>query len=354
MELLLGVTLGLILMVTSSAQSCTCVTNKWTVCDQDASGNCTCMLVGSDRTVDCSTLTPKCLLMKAEMTAVKLSYRPRVKLQDGGIYNPDCEDSGIFKARQCDEAGTCWCVNTAGIRRTGKGDRKLICDELIRTNWVDIELKHKETSHYFEALDVAEALKHLFENRYKLQPKYITAVKYDSPFIQIHLKQNKRSAVDIVDVAYYLEKDVKGDSVFHSGSTLRVSINGKDLAIENIRIYYVDEKPPVFSMKQLLVDFSAVVAAVILPAGFAIILVIVLCQRRKYRKIKIEKMNETEGQILQSLSSEKEESNCNFSNQKAEVVAGEGDKVKRHKQTLCMQMDSELSPIAQELTKHSV
>lgn len=291
----------MILMITSSAQSCTCVTNKWTVCDQDASGNCTCKLVGSDHTVDCSTLTSKCLLMKAEITAVKLSYRPQVKLLDGGIYNPECEDSGIFKARQCDEAGTCWCVNTAGIRRTGRGDKNLICNELIRTNWVDIELKHKETSHYFEALDVAEALTHLFENRYKLQPKYIAAVKYDSPFIQIHLKQNKQCDVDIVDVAYYLEKDVKGDSVFHSDSTLRVSVNGKDLVIENIRIYYVDEKPPVFSMKQLLGDVSAVVAMVILPAGFAIILAIILCQRRKYRKIKMERMTETEEPILQSL-----------------------------------------------------
>lgn len=301
MEPLLGVTLGLILMVASSAQSCTCMTNKWTVCDQDASGNCTCRLVGSDHAVDCSTLTSKCLLMKAEMSVLKLSYRPRVKLLDGGIYDPDCEDSGIFKARQCDEAGTCWCVNTAGIRRTRKGDKNLICNELIRTNWVDIELKHKETSHYFEALDVAEALTRLFENRYKLRPKYIAAVKYDSPFIQIHLKQNnlKQQDVDIVDVAYYLEKDITGDSVFHSDSTFLVSVNGKDLAIENIRIYYVDEKPPVFSMKQLLVDISAVVAVAILPAGFVTILVIVLCQRRKYRKIKIEKMSETEGQILE-------------------------------------------------------
>ncbi|XP_021260990.1 tumor-associated calcium signal transducer 2 [Numida meleagris] len=303
MELPLGVMLGLILMLTSSAQSCTCVTNKWTLCAQDASGSCTCKLVGSDRPVDCSRLTSKCLLMKAEMTAPKFSYRRQIKLLDGGIYNPDCEDSGIFKARQCDEAGTCWCVNTAGIRRTGKSDKNLICNELIRTNWVDIELKHKETSHYFEAPDVAEALKHLFENRYKLQPKYVTAVKYDSPFIQIHLKQNnlEQHDVDIVDVAYYLEKDVNNDSVFHSDSTLHVSVNGKALDIEKIRIYYVDEKPPVFSMKQLLGDVSAVVAAVILPAGFAIILGIMLWQRRKYRKMEVQNACETQGQAPQLL-----------------------------------------------------
>lgn len=111
------------------------MTNKWTVCDQDASGNCTCKLVGSDHTVDCSTLTSKCLLMKAEMTAVKLSYRPWVKLLDGGIYNPECEDSGIFKARQCDEAGTCWCVNTAGIRRFTSAALILNLYHVINAHW---------------------------------------------------------------------------------------------------------------------------------------------------------------------------------------------------------------------------
>ncbi|NXJ07250.1 TACD2 protein, partial [Odontophorus gujanensis] len=301
MEPPLGVLLGLILMITSSVQSCTCVTNKWTVCGQDASGNCTCTLLGSDRTVNCSVLTSKCLLMKAEMTFLKFSYRHQVKLLDGDIYNPDCEESGIFKARQCDEAGTCWCVNTAGIRRTGKSNKNLICSELIRTTWVDIELKHKETSHYFEAPDVAEAVTHLFENRYKLQPRYIAAVKYDPPFIQIHLKQDnsKQHDVDIADVAYYLDKDVNGDSVFHSDSALRVSVNGKALDIETIRIYYIDEKPPVFGMKQLFADLSAVVAALILPAGSAFIFMFVLCQWRKCKTVKIQKMLETHEQIVE-------------------------------------------------------
>ncbi|OXB64556.1 hypothetical protein ASZ78_016008 [Callipepla squamata] len=303
MEPPLGVLLGLILVVTSSARGCTCVTNKWTVCGQDASGNCTCTLPGSDRAVNCSTLTSKCLLMKAEMAFLKFSYRHQVKLSDGGVYNPDCEESGVFKARQCDEAGACWCVNTAGIRRTGKSNRNLICSELIRTNWVDIELKHKETSHYFEAHDVAEALTHLFENRYRLHPRYIAAVKYDPPFIQIHLKQEnpKQHDVDIADVAYYLDKDVKGDSVFHSDSTLRVSVDGKALDIETIRVYYIDEKPPVFGMKQLFADLGAVAAALILPVGSAFIFMIVLCQWRKCKTAKIQKMPGTQEQTVELL-----------------------------------------------------
>ncbi|NXC43806.1 TACD2 protein, partial [Penelope pileata] len=296
MEPQLGVLLGLMLVVSSSAQSCTCETNKWTVCTQDASGNCSCKLVGSDHTVNCSTLTSKCLLMKTERTSVeeKFFLEHHGGLPDDGIYNPDCEDSGVFKARQCDQAGTCWCVNTAGVRRTEKGDRNLSCDELIRTSWVDIELKHKETSYGFEACDVADALTHLLENRYKLQPKYIAAVKYDSPFIQIHLKQSdfEQCDVDIADVAYYLEKDIRDDSIFHSDSPLHVYVNGDALDIENIRVYYVDEKPPVFCMTHLTSGVTAVVTAVTLPVAVTGLVILMWQRSRKYRKNEIQKMDE--------------------------------------------------------------
>ncbi|KAM9283922.1 tumor-associated calcium signal transducer 2 [Morus bassanus] len=246
MEPLSRFLLGLILAVASSAQNnCTCTTNKWMVCAEDASGNCNCTLVGSNHKVDCSTLTSKCLLMKAEM--IPLEEKHRWLLDNDGIYNPDCEDGVIFKARQCNQIDTCWCVNSARVRRTEKGDKSLSCGELVRTSSIYVELKHKKRSSAFDVPDIANALKHPFESRYKLHPKYIAAVKYDSPFIQIHLNQNEKSRcdVDIADVAYYFEKDIKDDSLFHSNDALTVSVNGDALDIEKIRTYYVDEKPPV-------------------------------------------------------------------------------------------------------------
>ncbi|GAB0193221.1 tumor-associated calcium signal transducer 2 [Grus japonensis] len=304
MEPLFGVLLGLILAVASSAQNnCMCVTNKWTVCAQDDSGNCTCTLVGSNREVDCSTLTSKCLLMKAEMISLKEKHfqgHPDGLLDSDGIYNPDCEDSGIFKARQCNPTDTCWCVNTAGLR-SEKGDKSLSCSELVRTSLIYIELIHKKRSSAFDVPDGRNALKHLFESRYKLHPKYIAAIKYDSPLIQIRLNQNEKSRcdVDIADVAYYFEKDIKDDSVFNSNSML--TVNGDALDIEKLQIYYVDEKPPEFCMKQLAASISAVVTVVMLTAGFGVTVLVILrwLRTRKYEKAEIKEMEEIKALSLQ-------------------------------------------------------
>ncbi|NXY70786.1 TACD2 protein, partial [Glareola pratincola] len=309
MQPFLGVLLGLILAIASSTQNnCTCATNKWRVCAQDGPGNCTCTLVGSNHRVDCSTLTSKCLLMKAEMTPLKEKRfwgQPRVLLDVDGIYNPDCEDSGVFKARQCNQTNTCWCVNTAGVRRTEKGDKSLSCSEVVRTSWIYVEMKHKKRSRAFNVTTIGSALRHLFERRYKLQPKFITAVKYNSPLIRIHLNQQgsekSRSDVDIADVAYYFEKDIKDDSIFHSNRTLTVSVNGDALDIEKIRIYYVDEKPPEFCMKQLAAGMSAVVTMVTMTAGFGIAVLVILRWLRtsNYKTIEMKEMGEIRAPSLQ-------------------------------------------------------
>ncbi|KFW11580.1 Tumor-associated calcium signal transducer 2, partial [Eurypyga helias] len=275
---------------------CTCETNKWAACAKDVSGNCTCTLVGSDHKVDCSTLTSKCWLMRAEMIIRKgKRFRGHFRglLDDDGIYNPDCEHSGIFKARQCNKADTCWCVNTAGVRRSIKGDKSLNCLKLVKTSWIYIELKHQKRSSAFDVADLTDALKQLFQTRYKLHPKYIASIRYASPLIQIRLNQNdsveSRCDVDIADVAYYFEKDINDDSLFPSNSSLTVSVRGDTLDIDQLWIYYTDEKPPEFSTRQVVGGINTVVT-VVLSAGFGIaVLVIVtwLC-RRKYEKVETE------------------------------------------------------------------
>ncbi|NXS05453.1 TACD2 protein, partial [Oxylabes madagascariensis] len=307
MEPLFGVVLGLVLAVASAANdSCTCATNKWAVCAQDGHGNCSCRLAGLDHLVDCSTLTSKCFLMKAEMLPLKEKrlWRPPQAVSDSdGLYNPECEDSGVFKARQCNQSSTCWCVNTAGVRRTEKGGRSLSCRELVRTRWIYIELTHKGGSDAFHAPDVTKALTELFESRYKLRPKYITAIKYDPPLIQIRLQQNKKPRwdVDIADVAYYFEKDVNNDSVFHSNSELTVSVNGGPLAIEKLWIYYVDEKAPEFCMRQLAAGITAVVTVVLLTAGVGIAVLLILrwLRTRTYKKFECKEMREIKAPSLE-------------------------------------------------------
>ncbi|RLW05645.1 hypothetical protein DV515_00004688 [Chloebia gouldiae] len=307
MEPLFGVVLGLILAVASPAHdSCTCATNKWAVCAEDGPGNCTCRLPGSDHPVDCSTLTPKCFLMKAEMIPLqeKRLWRPPHGVSDSdGIYNPDCEDSGDFKARQCNQSSSCWCVNSAGVRRTERGGRSLSCSELLRTRRIYLELAHERSSRAFGVPGVAKALTQLFESRYKLHPKYIAAVKYDPPLIQIRLDQNKKPRwdVDIADVAYYLEKDVNNDSVFPSDSKLTVSVNGDALAIEKLWIYYVDEKPPEFCMRQLAAGISAVVTVVVLTAGVGIAVLLLLrwLRTRTYKKFESKEMREIKAPSLE-------------------------------------------------------
>uniref|UniRef100_A0A8C5ICI7 Tumor associated calcium signal transducer 2 n=1 Tax=Junco hyemalis TaxID=40217 RepID=A0A8C5ICI7_JUNHY len=274
MEPLFGVVLGLMLAVTSPAHdSCTCATNKWAVCAQDGPGNCTCRLAGSHHPVDCSTLTSKCFLMKAEMIPLKEKrlWRPPQAVSDSdGMYDPECEDSGVFKARQCNRSSSCWCVNTAGVRRSERGGSSLSCSELVRTRWIYIELTHKRSSSAFALPAVAKALTQLFESRYKLHPKYIAAIKYEPPLIQIRLEQNKKP------------------------SKLTVSVNGDALAIEKLGIYYVDEKPPEFSMRQLAAGIGAVVTVVLLTAGIglAVLLGLRWLRTRTYKKFECKEMRE--------------------------------------------------------------
>ena len=84
---------------------------------------------------------PKCFLMKAEMYRASKGLDTRTGgkpvetaiVDNDGIYDPDCEADGKFKARQCNNTDVCWCVNSAGVRRTDKGDKNLKCEELVET-----------------------------------------------------------------------------------------------------------------------------------------------------------------------------------------------------------------------------
>ncbi|ETE70268.1 Tumor-associated calcium signal transducer 2, partial [Ophiophagus hannah] len=301
MEATFRIVLFLMVLAASAEENlCSCPTNRRTRCAMEQ-GSCVCKAQGSNQNVNCSTLTSKCLLMKAEVSAPKGRGFDKPKtgfLDNDGLYDPDCENNGIFKARQCNQTDTCWCVNSAGVRRTDKSDTNIQCKKLVRTNWIFIELKHKERETPFSQSEVARSLLRLIQNRYMLHPMFISSIEYDHPFIKIELKQNasQKSAVDvdIADVAYYFEKDIKLDSHFASDNKFNITVKGEPLDIEKVLIYYVDEIAPEFSM-QFLKDGVVAVAVVVLLAILIGITVFVIMRRRrtgKYEKVEIKEMGE--------------------------------------------------------------
>ncbi|KAK9404199.1 Tumor-associated calcium signal transducer 2-like [Crotalus adamanteus] len=291
-----------LMVVAASAEEdhCTCPTNRRTLCVMEQ-GSCICKAFGSNQKVDCLTLTSKCLLMKAEMNAPGSRRFPKPEtgfLDNDGLYDPDCENNGIFKARQCNHTDTCWCVNSAGVRRTDKHDKNLRCNELVRTSWIFIELKHKERESPFSQSEVASSLLRLIQNRYMLRPSFIPSIEYDYPFIKIDLKQNASQKsytdVDIADVAYYFEKDIKRDSPFASSNKFNITVKGEPLDIEEVLIYYVDEIPPEFSMQFLKAGIVAVVVVALLAilTGITVFVIMRRWRTGKYKKVEAKEMGE--------------------------------------------------------------
>ncbi|KAL8185161.1 UNVERIFIED_CONTAM: hypothetical protein K2H54_041801 [Gekko kuhli] len=274
---------------------CTCEKNKRvTGCALNNNGECKCISVGSDVTVSCGTLTSKCLLMKAE-TGLRGRKPPSHAFVDNdGIYNPECDNNGNFKAKQCNGTSTCWCVNTAGVRRTEKGDTNITCNEVVRTSWIIIETKSVNTA--LDPQSVERAFTEALVQHYLLDEKHINVV-YDNSYITVELKQNASekspSDVDIADVAYYFEKDVKGDSIMSDQLGWNFTVRGEPLQLQDTLIYYVDEKPPEFSMKRLTAGVIAVIVVVAL-AIVAGILVLIFTRRKtgKYEKAEVKEMNE--------------------------------------------------------------
>ncbi|KFQ26658.1 Epithelial cell adhesion molecule, partial [Mesitornis unicolor] len=279
--------------------ACICEKNKRVTNCREVNGACWCDSIGSGLSVNCNTLTSKCLLMKAEVTSSKSgrSGKPKDAFEDtDGLYDPECENTGIFKAKQCNGT-TCWCVNTAGVRRTDKHDADLKCNQLVRTMWIIIEMKHTERNTPLNAESLKKFFKETISSRYMLDGRYIASVLYEEPYITIDLKQNSSDKtsgdVDIADVAYYFEKDVKGEPIFYSNNRLNFSIDNEALNFEKTAFYYVDEIAPEFSMKNLTPGLIAVIVIIII-AIVAGIVVLVFTRRRKgkYVKAEVKEMNE--------------------------------------------------------------
>ncbi|XP_053568209.1 epithelial cell adhesion molecule [Bombina bombina] len=290
----------------SQSPGCKCTTHWQGKCDS-SSGSCACTLaVGPDNiNVNCDKLISKCLLMKKESLGTKAGRRrerpPGALIDNDGLYNPDCETDGTFKARQCNGTDTCWCVNSAGVRRTDKGDKNWKCPELVRTNMVTIEMKRNDTDAVDEVA-LKNALTTTIKNRYGLNEKYISKIELDGPYIYVDLKQNSTektaSDVDITDVGYYMEKDIKGDPIHHADQKFEILLNNKNFGVKEPLIYYVDEKPHEITMKHLTAGVIAVIVVLVVAIVAGIIVLIITRRKKgKYQKAEMKEMNEMQKEL---------------------------------------------------------
>ncbi|KAK0148122.1 Epithelial cell adhesion molecule [Merluccius polli] len=287
---------------------------KWATCDGTP---CACTVMVDDGTkqkLDCTKckfppnfntifilpgLIPKCYLMKAE------SYRARKNLttrtlggkpvesafvDNDGIYDPECENDGTFKAKQCNNTEECWCVNSAGVRRTDKGDKSLKCEKLVETYWVRLELKHKKingTNGKFNDAELKTAIANAIHKRYiNFNKDLVTDVQYDPDarliIVDVQKKKGDRKS-DLTRMAYYMEKDVKVLPLFLNQETFEPTVGTQKLQMENILVYYVDEEPPTFTMKALTGGIIAVIVVVVL-AVVAGLLVVFFARRREQQR----------------------------------------------------------------------
>ncbi|XP_030012772.1 tumor-associated calcium signal transducer 2-like isoform X2 [Sphaeramia orbicularis] len=235
--------------VLASAKCPPCKTMKWANCDGTP---CQCLLTVSNTTrlkVDCTKLVPKCFVMMAEMHRAREGQRTHtISGKPHEKYYPDCESDGTFKAKQCNNSEECWCVNSAGIRRTEKGDKNLKCDELVETT-ISFYLIHKPVSTALDTTtlktDIADAINERYMNfstDMMEHPLYIDEER------SITLKvMTRNQSNDVVSMAYYMEKDVKGQTLFtNKDEGFKPTVGGQKLEIESIEVNYIDETPPTY------------------------------------------------------------------------------------------------------------
>ncbi|KAM6915862.1 epithelial cell adhesion molecule [Xenentodon cancila] len=291
------------LAVGASAQ-CSCETLKWATCEGPP---CTCSVLvgdGENQNLNCTKLIPKCFLMKAEMYRARKGMDTRsggkpvetAFVDNDGIYDPECENDGKFKAKQCNNTDTCWCVNSAGVRRTDKGDKNLKCEKLVETFWVRLVLTHKEAKGVLDENKIKDAIANAIEQRYTFSKSLVKDIQYDPKARMINVDMKKPEGERLTDLsrlAYYMEKDVKVLPLFRSQNKFAPVVDGQQLDMENILVYYVDEEPPTFTMKNLTGGIIAVivVVAVVVVAG---LLALVFLRKRiskKYSKAQQREMD---------------------------------------------------------------
>ncbi|KAJ3610041.1 hypothetical protein NHX12_022135 [Muraenolepis orangiensis] len=282
-------------LAVGASANCKCDTMKWATCDGTP---CECTLLVDDgvkQKLNCNTLIPKCYLMKGESYRASKGQDTRIIggkpvesafLDNDGIYDPDCENNGTFKARQCNNTDVCWCVNSAGVRRTDKGDKTLKCEKLVETYWLRLQLTHEPVEGGIDEKLLKPALAAAIKKRYNFDTKLVDEVQYDpdANLILVDVKKEiGERQTDLTTMAYYMEKDVKVLPLFKDQEKFEPVVGTKTLKLNKILVYYVDEENPTFTMKALTGGIIAVIVVVVL-AVIAGLLVVFFARRREQQK----------------------------------------------------------------------
>ncbi|KAM4690563.1 epithelial cell adhesion molecule-like [Rhinophrynus dorsalis] len=277
-----------------------CQYNEYVTCHLNRCGTCEAVYSGYDNmTVDCNQLTPKCRLMHLEMLHKSRSGRShpgRGRLEVDNVYDPECEASGAFKAKQCDDdSNLCWCVDSAGVRVTDKTGDDPKCEKLVSVHLIQIHFIFKAEFAIVKGKE-EELRRNLISkvSRFILKTPQILQITVHEVSHEITMKlfcpNGTREPVDIATVAYYIERDLKQ-------SRFVLPLDGRNLEVDrdSIRVLFFDNEPPRINMKTISPGFAAIIIIIALAILTGIAVFVVVQRRAEQERIQFEVI---EGQEL--------------------------------------------------------
>uniref|UniRef100_A0A8C5R5R3 Thyroglobulin type-1 domain-containing protein n=1 Tax=Leptobrachium leishanense TaxID=445787 RepID=A0A8C5R5R3_9ANUR len=282
-------------------EDASCQYNEYVTCHLNRCGTCEAVYSGYDNlTVNCNQLTPKCRLMHLEMLHKSRSGRSRPgrgKLEADNVYDPECEPTGAFKAKQCDEdSNLCWCVDSAGVRVTDKTGDDPKCDKLVTVHLIQIDFVFKADLTYLKGREdhlrrdlISKVSQFTMKTPQILQ---ITVHEFTHKITMKLFSTNvTKEPVDIATIAYYIERDLKR-------SKFTVSLDGRNVEVdqESIRVLFFDNEPPRINMKTISPGFAAIIIIIALAILTGIAVFVVVQRRAEQERIQFEVI---EGQELE-------------------------------------------------------
>ncbi|PWA25589.1 hypothetical protein CCH79_00001400 [Gambusia affinis] len=265
-----------------------CRTMKWVSCEGNEP-TCTCKI---------TLVVSKCFLMKAEMYRRRMGQDVRQSIggkphedaimDNDGIYDPDCEVDGKFRAKQCNNTEECWCVNSAGVRRSDKGDKNINCSKLVETFMIRLELTHKEldSNNKVTVQALENSVKDLLQTRYQVDRALVKQVQYDPDgrYIVIDIEKEKGERLtNLGNMAYYMEKDLKVSPLFTNQTKVQLNGGSQKLDLNKIVVYYVDEERPTITMQHLTGGIIAVIVVVVLVVVLGLLALFFVNRKRQQR-----------------------------------------------------------------------
>lgn len=243
----------------------------------------------SGEKVNCDELSHRCKLMQQEWDI--LNKKGSRSLPSGGrrdtdgLYRPECNNDGTFKSKQCNETlDKCWCVNSAGVRRTDRirTDEHTGCTRLVNCFQIVVDFflntKHSAVQNKEK---LKEKIKQSFTNGFKVNPAQVEKVSIsDEGQVMVTISNKTANPTDLGTVAYYVEKQFKSKKKLEDFDE-----DMFDLGKREAYVWYYDDEPPTMSMERITPGIIAIVVVVILALIACIIVsVLVYKQSMKNRK----------------------------------------------------------------------